>query len=822
MPGHFNDEGFGPESSSTGTSDGVDGGGADTGDHDGDEQYGSDTGGSSSRSKVSPENSPGHPANAPTGSTRSTGPGAGGPSVGGGGGGVDTGDHDGDEKYGSDSGGSSSRGKVSPENSPGHPANAPTDSTDSGSTGAGTADNSDDIGRNRLAERVAEALNSQGMTHTEENNVAVSRGSNGYVVVRTLGGGGSVLYRADGSMVRGNDRDLMIGFNDLQEVGVPMISTVTPANAGDAWASHKSIVDEALASLQQGGTPVELSAAAARVERIAADWRGSGVTGEDGALMADQLEALAKTLSGAADGRKYRRTEAGTVTQANSDVAWAAHQPVITQSLAILNEGGTPAELAAAAAEVARIAAAWRGSGVTAEDGGLMADHLDGLAQSLSDRAGTTQARYGQQAAFEELQADLLVVAEGRAGLPGLLAKWEADPRSAGLMLQERGEQLWGEEVGEYEGPRTELSAVEWLRQAVAEDSARRAAYQDTPEYNRMLLEQEVGGFDPALGMTAVGLDEMAAAQARHDYQAWLPEAQRNWPTEDEVTRGQLGRTEGFMGSVAMDLPSLVATSELTAADMERLRSEAAGELPGDFATWEAHQQEIIRQLDNMESYGGNYSPWLDADGNQVATEAEATYRIEGTGPQARIVGLRTSNDANNDELSLLAETALTGLMATYYGDDAPAIQQRSEDIAGMLRYGPHHAKHPSELLGQSDQNQMAAAMVERNLKGRLIDQFGTIEMPEYNVEVTGPVPTAPGGASPQLEGTRTTVQPMGVQSEWIAWDEQGNPVLKDGGEDHLIPLSTDRRRIQGLNPDNTCDLETGPESPDLEVELRQ
>ena len=101
MPGHFNDEGYGPESSSTGPDAG---GGVDTGDHDGDEKYGSDTGGSSSRSKVSPENSPGHPANAPTGSTRSTGPGAGGPSVGGGGGG-------------------SSQGN---ENSPGHPATRPT------------------------------------------------------------------------------------------------------------------------------------------------------------------------------------------------------------------------------------------------------------------------------------------------------------------------------------------------------------------------------------------------------------------------------------------------------------------------------------------------------------------------------------------------------------------------------------------------------------------------------------------------------------------------------------------------------------------------
>ena len=204
-------------------------------------------------------------------------------------------------------------------------------------------------------------------------------------------------------MVRGNDRDLMIGFNDLQEVGVPIISTVTQANAGDAWASHKSIVDEALATLQQGGTPVEVSAAAAKVERIADAWRSSGVKGEDGTLMADQLEALAKTLSGAADGRKYRGTEAGTVTQANSDVAWAAHQPVITQSIAILNEGDTPTELATAAAEVARIAAAWRGSGVMADDGGFMADHLDGLAQSLSESSEITQANYDQRAEFEKV-----------------------------------------------------------------------------------------------------------------------------------------------------------------------------------------------------------------------------------------------------------------------------------------------------------------------------------------------------------------------------------------------------------------------------------
>ena len=209
---------------------------------------------------------------------------------------------------------------------------------------------------------------------------------------------------------------------------------------------------------------------------------------------------------------------------------------------------------------------------------------------------------FDQGLALAELQADLQRVAEGKTSLPAVLAKWEADPRGAGLMLQERGERLWAAEVGEYEGPRTEVSTVEWLRQAVAEDSAQRAAYQDTPEYREMLIAQEVGGFDSTLGMVPVGLDEMAAAQARNDYQAWLAETQRILPTEQELERGQRGRTEAFLGSVAMDLPSGVATSELTAADVERLRAEAAGELPGDFAAWEAHQQEIIRQLDNAES----------------------------------------------------------------------------------------------------------------------------------------------------------------------------------------------------------------------------
>ena len=92
--------------------------------------------------------------------------------------------------------------------------------------------------------------------------------------------------------------------------------------------------------------------------------------------------------------------------------------------------------------------------------------------------------------------------------------------------------------------------------------------------------------------------------------------------------------------------------------------------------------------------------------GTKLTPKPKQHIGSKGTGPEAKIVGLRnrkvshSSNEANNEKLSWVADSALTGLMATYYGDDTPAIQQRSEDIAGMLRYGPHHAKHPSELLG--------------------------------------------------------------------------------------------------------------------------
>ena len=567
-------------------------------------------GGSRSRGKVSPENSPGHPANAP------------------GGGGVATGDHDGDEKYGSDAGrssspsndnspghpanapgGRSSGGRVSPENSPGHPANAPTTGGTTGSGDGDTGGGSTNFGfesPNLQTGRNDVDSDGDGVTDhvvmVQEDGIerwyaADDRYREGYAT----GEYRFARTRDDGSRFEAQVDDEG-RFRSERTYGASTYEDGTTVTHRDTTGDGRA---DAMVSNRPDGS----------VEII----RDTDGDGSPDQVMVEDASGLVHIYSAEEWAKEQQRRgeysgeETGKVTQANSEAAWDAHKPTIDRALAVLNDGGTPAALKAAAAEVDKIAAAWRGSGVAADDGGLMADHLDGLAQTLSKAAGTTSehnlavesttAYQTEQAlAHAELQADIQRLADGKASLPAVLSKWEADPRSAGLMLQERGERLWAEEVGEYEGPRTEVSAVDWLRQVVTDDAAQRAAYQDTPEYREMLIAQEVGGFDPALGMAPVGLDEMAAAQARNNYQAWLADTQRILPTEQELEQGQRGRTEAFLGSVAMDLPSSVATSEMTGADFERLRAEAAGELPGDFAAWEAHQQEIIRQLDNAES----------------------------------------------------------------------------------------------------------------------------------------------------------------------------------------------------------------------------
>ena len=518
--------------------------------------------------------------------------------------------------------------------------------------------------------------------------------------------------------------------------------------------------------------------------------------------------------------REYGGSESGGVTAHNAQAAWDAHQPIIERALAVLNDGSTPDQMKAAAAEITRIAAAWRGSGVTADDGGLMAHHLDEMAQALSEAAKTTREYHDRRAAFENAFREVT----GREP-SGDLAKDAA-------VLSQYGENPvtdmgYAGDVREFENAFREVTGREPSGD-LAKDAAVLSQYGENPvtdmgyagdvrEFENAF--REVTGREPSgdLAKDAAVLSQygenpvtdMGYAGDVREFENAFREVTGREPSgdlaKDAAVLSQYGENPvtdmGYAGDVR----------EFENAFREVTGREPSGDLAKDAAVLSQYGEnpltDAAAHTHTTDSYGRNYSPWLDADGNQVETEAEATYRIEGTGPQAKIVGLRASNEANHEEPSRLADSALTGLSAMYYGDNAPGIQQRSEDIAGGLRYGPHHGKHPSEVLGQSDQHKTAAAMVERNLKGRLIDQFGTIEMPEHNVEVTGQVPTAPGGASPRQQGPHTTVQPMGVPSEWIAWDEHGNPVLKEGGEDHLVPLSTDRRRIQGLNPDGTLDV---------------
>ena len=710
MPRHFNDEGYGPESSG---SAGSDGGGVDTGDHDGDEQYGSDDGGSSSPSN---DNSPGHPANAPTGSTGSTGPGAGGPSVGSGGGGVDTGDHDGDEQYGSDTDDSSS---PSNDNSPGHPANTPTGSTGStglstGGGGGGGVDTGDHDGDEQYGSDTDDS-SSPSNDNSPGHPANAPTGSTGSTGPGAGGpsvgndGGGVDTGDHDGDEQYGSDTGSSsfpsnqtspghpanastdsrrrpgnenspghpanaptgntgpgaggpsVGINHWQEASVPTVSRVTPDNAGDAWASHKSIVDEALAVLEQGGTPEQLAAAAANVEQIADAWRGSGVTAKDCLLMADHLDKMVKPLSVASDNRTYQ----GTVTPDNAAVAWAEHRPVIDQAVAILNAGGTPAELEAAAAEVAKIAAAWRGSGVTADDGTPMTNHLDGLVQSLSESSEITQSNYDQRAEFEKVFREVT-----KREPSGDLAK-DADILSR-----------YGENAVTDMGYASEVQAFE-------------QTFRDTT------------GREPS-------------------------------------------------GDLVKDADILSRYGENALTD-------------GDFVMGLTSEPS-----DLVETWGGKEAVYITSDKQPTDDESEAAFRIV------------TKEDG----------TPLVESIDRYDPTNPWDLRSRYDEEG--KRY-TSTGLHPGRVLGASDQNQAAAEIVDQNMVGRHIDQWGTIELPDQNRATTRHA----GG--PRGRGTTTEVEIRGVPGEYIVdWDAKGNPILAPGWQKAIVPLSLNRSRIEGLNPDNT------------------
>ena len=356
----------------------------------------------------------------------------------------------------------------------------------------------------------------------------------------------------------------------------------------------------------------------------------------------------------------------------------------------------------------------------------------EAAAQDTAWRERSESRQNEQSQAFAAFQADLQRVEGGEETLQNVLAKLEADPHGKKLMLQVRGESLHGEEVGDYYGPPSEISAVEWLRQTVAE-------YQSTPEYNRMLIEQEVGGFDPALGITStgrfnaglatpVGIGDMQAAADRIAYREWL--ARRDAP------QMELGPYQG--------------------------------------------------PAPTTDSYGGSYSRWLDADGNQVRTEAEATYRIDGAGPDAVIVGVRPRKEIDDSppgRLDSVAKLALLGLQARNLG-----AAQKADELAGQMQYGPHHGKHPSEVLGPSDQHRLQEAWVREHLVGRKLDRWGNIQ---YAADLNGP-----------YENTAT---PLGNVT---GVNDDGSLKLADPSQ--VFALNASHAKIEGINPDGTVDLNWG------------
>ena len=800
MPGHLNDEGYGPESSG---SAGSDGGGVDTGDHDGDEQYGSDTDDSSSPSN---DNSPGHPANAPTGSTGSTGPGAGGPSVGSGGGGVDTGDHDGDEQYGSDTDDSSS---PSNDNSPGHPANAPTGSTGSTGPGAGGPSVGNDGGGVDTGDHDGDE---QYGSDTDDSSSPSNDNSPGHPANAPTGSTGSTGPGAGGPSV-GNDGGGVdtgdhdgdeqygsdagsssspsnqtspghpanaptdsrrrpsnenspghpanaptgntgpgaggpsVGINHLLEAGVPTVSRVTPDNAGDAWASHKSIVDEALAVLEQGGTPEQLAAAAASVEQIAAAWRGSGVTAKDGLLMADHLDKMVKTLSVASDNRTYR----GTVTPDNAAVAWAEHRPVIDQAVAILAAGGTPAELDAAAAQVAKIAAAWRGSGVTADDGTPMTNHLDGLVQSLSESSEITQSNYDQRAEFERVFREIT-----KREPSGDLAK-DADILSR-----------YGENALTDMGYAGEVQAFEKLFREVTKREPSDDLAKDADVLSRY-------------GENA--LTDMGYAGEVQAFEKLFREVTKREPSGDLAKDADILSRYGENALTDMSYAAEVQAFEKLFREVTK--REPSGDLVKDADILSCYGENALTDgdfamgltsepSDLVETWGGKEAVYITSDKQPTDDESEAAFRIVTQEDGTPLVESIDRHDPTN-----------------------PWDVRSRYDEEGK-RY-TSTGLHPGRVLGASDQNQAAAEIVDQNMVGRHIDQWGTIELPDQNRATTRHA----GG--PRGRGTTTEVEIRGVPQEYIAgWDEKGEPILAPGWQEAVVPLSLNRSRIEGLNTDNT------------------
>ena len=677
------------------------------------------TGGSRSPGKVSPENSPGHPANAPGGSssspsndnspghpanapggsTGSTGPGAGGPSVGGG-------------------GGDSSSGRVSPENSPGHPANAPT-------TGGTTGSDDDDTGGGNAN---FDSPNLQ----TGRNDVDSDGDGVTDHVVMVQEDGIERWYAADDRYREGYATG-EYRFARTRDDGTRFEARVDDEGRFRSERTYGASTYEDGTTVTHRDTTGDGRADATVENRpdgsveIIRDTDGDGAADQ---VMVEDASGLVHIYSAEEWAKERQRRgefsgeETGKVTQANSEAAWVAHKPTIDRALAALNDGGTPAQLDAAAAEVARIAAAWRGSGVAADDGGLMADHLDGLAQSLSESSQITQANYDQQAEFEKVFREVT----GREPSGDLAKDADILSRYGENALTDMG---YAAEVRAFEKTFREVTGREPSGD-LAKDADILSRYGENALTDMgyaaevQALEKtfrEVTGREPS-GDLAKDADILSryGENALTDM-GYAAEVQAFEKTFREVT----GREPS--GDLAKDADILSRYGENALTDMGH-----TSEPPGQVHTW-----------------GGKEVVYLDSEQNPTDDESNAMFRIV--------------TDENG---------VLVGEFIDRYDPNDPWAVRSRYDEEGK-RY-ESLGFHPHKWLGASDQNRAAAEIVDEHMVGRHIDEWGTIELPDQNRTTTKHA----GG--PRGRGTTTQVEIRGVPQKYVVdWDAKGNPILAPG-----------------------------------------
>ena len=213
-----------------------------------------------------------------------------------------------------------------------------------------------------------------------------------------------------------------------------------------------------------------------------------------------------------------------------------------------------------------------------------------------------------------------------------------------------------------------------------------------------------------------------------------------------------------------------------------------AASLGDESAVTEADRRATQRLIDQgYETWDGSFVRYLDDKGQPVYSEEHATYRIHS---ERTFTGFDDDGNAQYaTELKVQSRNA--GVNA---------------DLEGAAQW-VNTGQHPSELLGRSDQNIVAESQYNR-LQGRWVDQWGVLELPDQERVVSA----APGDVRNRGGGSDIVRTEMrGVPLDYVLGvNPDGTPILAEGWEEAVVPLSPDRSRVAGLNEDGTLRTEGG------------